>query len=722
MKIIVDIENKTLKMLENERSIFKGEYGADKLILLLTKPLVSEYPVITGLLSNGRKIGGYTTDSSYGTERIDGVTYTTAEFTLSKENGFTLSEGVMQVTIWIYTTKDSEVISKTAIGNITFNVVNTTAFNDGDIIIAGDVEGTVVNLKVEVENLQQVAQINNVAINNLQNKKADKTTLNDYLKHNGSKPMTGDLDMDDHSIKNVSTIEVEGAITTGSYLLSHDAVDDIINGDYHASYYYASGIRYTQYQGQEKYDLYFPAKSGTFVVRDNFGIINDIGAIRNASQNSGIEFGVFGYEIAIYNPDSMFGLSSTNMMDEADLIHNLKYPDTSETTGDGSWETYTWNLPKKSGTIALDDDIPTKTSQLVNDSKFTTQDDLNDIVAIAQGKTKTYVIEASANSFLETTSQEALSLSNTLELTTVDGKKVPFTDLIKGDVILITDINLPDRFVGSIGEQVTFYPLESRKMDLDDYALKTEIPTKISQLEQDVELGVSEEDVLEIIENNSKETNTLAIGTSKTFDETSDEELITSKGAKTLVDANKITKVSELENDKGYLTEHQDISNKLDKGEFDTFKEELANGAFVVDSATYAEEDVQGNNIIETYMKKSESPVETGIIALTNDNEIHEIDVSDFLYVELTVINTDAEDITLLLNGNNVGVHLDNLYKFEVFPKQGRIRHYEVVDAMNDSLKYEGTWYNSGGYNKITLQMPGDSASAPTNILYRGYR
>lgn len=179
MKIIVDIENKTLKMLENERSIFKGEYGADKLILLLTKPLVSEYPVITGLLSNGRKIGGYTADSSYGTERIDGVTYTTAEFTLSKENGFTLSEGIMQITVWIYHTKDSEVVSKEAIGNITFNVVNTTAFNDGDIIIAGDVEGTVVNLKVELENLQQVSSQVNAKLRQLERATLLDTTTTD---------------------------------------------------------------------------------------------------------------------------------------------------------------------------------------------------------------------------------------------------------------------------------------------------------------------------------------------------------------------------------------------------------------------------------------------------------------------------------------------------------------------------------------------------------------
>lgn len=167
MKILVDINNKILKVLENDRSIFKGEYGADKLILCINKQLVNEYPVITGLLSNGRRIGPFTTDSSYGTETIDGTTYTTAEFTLSKENGFTLSEGVMQITIWIYKTNNSEVVSKTAIGNITFNVVNTTSFNDGDIIISGDVEGTVVNLKVEVENLQSFVNAVNSRVNNL---------------------------------------------------------------------------------------------------------------------------------------------------------------------------------------------------------------------------------------------------------------------------------------------------------------------------------------------------------------------------------------------------------------------------------------------------------------------------------------------------------------------------------------------------------------------------
>lgn len=181
MKVIVDINKKTLKMLDNNRAVFKGEYGADKLQLYINKDLENEYPVITGLLSNGRRIGAFTTDDSYEFETIDGVEYTRADFTLSKENGFSLSEGLTQITIWIYRTKDTTIVSKEAIGNVVFTVVNTTAFNDGDVIISGDVEGTVVNLKVEMENLQAKTE--------------------QYLPLTGGKPMTGDLKMKDKQVK-----------------------------------------------------------------------------------------------------------------------------------------------------------------------------------------------------------------------------------------------------------------------------------------------------------------------------------------------------------------------------------------------------------------------------------------------------------------------------------------------------------------------------------------
>ena len=173
MKVIADVEKQTLRMLENERSIFRGEYGVDKLELYINKRLENEYPTITGLLSNGRKIGPYTTDDSYSIETIDGVEYTKASFTLSEKNGFMLSEGKLQITIWMNSDEKKE-----AIGNVTLNVINTTAFDDGDIIISGDVAGTIVNYRVELENLQSQINTSNVAFNgritNVEQNKADK--------------------------------------------------------------------------------------------------------------------------------------------------------------------------------------------------------------------------------------------------------------------------------------------------------------------------------------------------------------------------------------------------------------------------------------------------------------------------------------------------------------------------------------------------------------------
>ena len=73
--------------------------------------------------------------------------------------------------------------------------------------------------------------------------------------------------------------------------------------------------------------------------------------------------------------------------------------------------------------------------------------------------------------------------------------------------------------------------------DYNDLSNKPTIPTKLSELEQDVELGVSEEDVMDIVENNAEQTDTLEvenateipIGTSETFNPESDEQIPTSK-------------------------------------------------------------------------------------------------------------------------------------------------------------------------------------------------
>lgn len=76
--------------------------------------------------------------------------------------------------------------------------------------------------------------------------------------------------------------------------------------------------------------------------------------------------------------------------------------------------------------------------------------------------------------------------------------------------------------------------LETNKAD------KTEIPTKLSQLEQDIEMGdgVSEEQVMEIIEENSEQVGEYNIGTSENYDVESDNEIPTTKAVADIVSKN----------------------------------------------------------------------------------------------------------------------------------------------------------------------------------------
>ena len=459
MKVIVDIKNKTLKMLENERSIFKGEYSADKLELYINKQLENEYPVITGLLSNGRRIGAFTTDDGYEMETIDGVEYTKAKFTLSKENGFPLSAGVTQITIWMYRTKDSVLVSKEAIGNVVFTVVDTTAFNDGDIIISGDVEGTVVNLKVEMENLQAKTE--------------------QYLPLNGGKPMTGDLPMKGNNIifdnGNEETIEI--GEEDNEYSMSIRMGDS----DYYKGRYRASGfsigndyIDATLDISESKFDMSFKDGEQTSMRPDGFSVRKE----------------------------------GTTYYKDGEIT---RYPDNSHL------KLVEIKLPNESGTIALDKDIPTKTSQLTNDSNYATTNQLfsknyNELTNKPSIPTKTsqltnnsgFITNAVNNltnyylkseTYTKSEVQQLLSTISSLKLEVVTN--LPTTNISSNTIYLkpldsAKENNIYEEYIYINSKWET---IGTTAVDLSNYALKTDIPTKTSELTNDSNFLTKHQDI-----------------------------------------------------------------------------------------------------------------------------------------------------------------------------------------------------------------------------------
>lgn len=567
MKVIVDIKNKTLKMLENERSIFKGEYSADKLELYINKQLENEYPVITGLLSNGRRIGAFTTDDGYEMETIDGVEYTKAKFTLSKENGFPLSAGVTQITIWMYRTKDSVLVSKEAIGNVVFTVVDTTAFNDGDIIISGDVEGTVVNLKVELENLQ--------------------SRLEQYLPLSGAKKMTGDLDMDGNDIKNTRLYDNEthnsialSGIENGS--LSFSSKNGVLElrspemSDFDMANFltYPTPENTNHIEGEyETYEWNLPKETGTFVVRDDAGGIKSITRIIDPYENNGIVFGLLNDETTLYNPDSTIGLSSTEMINEGDIIHSLKFPDTSEVTGDGSWKTYTWNLPKQSGTIAL----------------------LNDF-------TKDRLIEVIGNA-----TQSLAGLMSSQDKKHLD----TLVNLLEED---------NDNVVNTINEILAIF---------NQYPEGAEILSVLNE-------KLNKSELLPIIEENAEKTSTLDIGTSETFDATSDEQIPTSKAVS------------------------DNFQPKLTAGEGITIENNIIKLKTLI-----------LKNILVSEMTDLEP--ELGYVSLSN-----ELEVGNTYTVEIKAVDTFTG--TLILSEDTSPVcTLDEYFKFHYFPDNPSTSYIEQI-------------------------------------------
>lgn len=125
---------------------------------------------------------------------------------------------------------------------------------------------------------------------------------------------------------------------------------------------------------------------------------------------------------------------------------------------------------------------------------------INDVAAVAEGKTNSYVVEKTqGNNKLDSQNDSVVLSSGDFPLTTTGGSQIVHADLKIGDIIYITNTNVPDRWVGlKQNNSVTLYKMETAKVDLANYYTKSEvdalIESKISQYltsieADDVEFG-----------------------------------------------------------------------------------------------------------------------------------------------------------------------------------------------------------------------------------------
>lgn len=228
---------------------------------------------------------------------------------------------------------------------------------------------------------------------------------------------------------------------------------------------------------------------------------------------------------------------------------------------------------------AIENKIPaaaTDTNKLVDQATFDSS--IQTVTEIANGKTKTYVVSITNYNWFNT-QDRTIRLENKNNsdklFSTFYGEDVYPNDLNEGDIILIAENTIPDRWVGYITKgdgwtTMELYQLETRKVT---------VYTKTSELTNDGD-GSSAFATQSYVDTNGGKIDTIKVnGTAQA---------ITDKSVNITIP----TKLSEFTNDKGYLTAHQDISGKADKVS-------MTAGTYSVVNVNNQGVVTQGGNLIE---------------------------------------------------------------------------------------------------------------------------
>lgn len=183
MKVYVDISKQCIiKTDDEDRTVFKGDENVDHIKVYFKEMPTQWYLTLGALLPNGRTIPQRLHDGNILTEEVDGTTYYYVEFTLSKENGFTLMNGKTLFTLKIHHVNDSNVVVKEkTMGAIAVNVVESTTEDENILILDGDTAEVVYNMKLAIENMQaRLTNYENIFTSNQITARTLLNVLNDF--------------------------------------------------------------------------------------------------------------------------------------------------------------------------------------------------------------------------------------------------------------------------------------------------------------------------------------------------------------------------------------------------------------------------------------------------------------------------------------------------------------------------------------------------------------
>ena len=322
--------------------------------------------------------------------------------------------------------------------------------------------------------------------------------------------------------------------------------------------------------------------------------------------------------------------------------------------------------------------------------KFVLQTDFNDLEKI----------ETSAT---EPNNNEISIWINTSEDTLID-KLARINDNIMSSDVTWSSLKISNEYATKedVQNAIDNLELDNQEIDLSEYAKKTDVPTNISELNNDEEFITIESVPTNISElNNDRGFITITSIPTKVSQLLNDSEfttidnvpisvseLINDKGFITIADVP--TKTSQLTNDSNFLTQHQDLSNYATIDDLPSRTSQLTNDSGYitrqyVDNALDNLEipNSDGNNSVNTNVDLSAYATKEYV-----DNAIDEIDVTEQLgdYALKTDIPTVPTKISQLTNDSNFITSIPSEYitDSELNAKSYATENY-VTNAINNA-------------------------------------
>ena len=484
MKIFIDTNKWVIVKEEKESPFYEGENFASKLRIYINDNGTT-YPSLSILKANGRKRGPFNYDASgYGVEDVDGSTWNYFEFTLSTINGILDVPGQLLMTCVLNTNG----IQRTF--NITNNVVKTAVNSDAGIIAYGDDPMEVVrDFSKNLDALSQNINANANAISEVNNQvNASHTELNELLKTKANTEYVDNTitDFKDNLESQINEVKYDLEKLDEKFLIvDEEDVGIYTDGIVDIEAYSDINLRSTEGE---------VALNGNYHVRLESGpnelILNGDGLKLNAKEIALKEY--------VDEKTTITLDTKINILNDDGSIRDYAYLD----------DYFEKNESDKFTGFIRSTRRDAKGN--IIDETYATKQDIADLVNSAPETLDT--LGELAQALQE--NEDVVQVINQAITTKADEERVSAMEMVYDNAIV------------GINEAIT------NKAD------KTDVPTKLSDLKIDMEIGgVSEEQVLDILENNSIEADTMTIGNSSNFDITNDNQIPTTKAVVQMIES-----------------------------------------------------------------------------------------------------------------------------------------------------------------------------------------